>query len=415
MRKKRTRRGSRQVEEGHELPPASSVTQLKNYHALLYYATWDSRCQALTNALANLASVACPTLFPLPPTGLGGTAESGTVRRAGGDQDGSSHAEDTEAGPAVSGEAPDGENGEKVEEEREGLRDILDSCIPCWLPVTGICVSNSLVIAAGRRALQKQARMLSNKKQLRHHERALHLMISEGIFYGHGDLPALQVWRREGGRAERGNENAYSRPFALPSLGLDSSVLGDSSLVPGQNPSQSSDARRDGEAAVRSLPTGTGRDGDPKMNLDRPAAGPRDQADCRSTWRKVFEVRGFGPIPLMQLAGGDASAWKEEEKLILTRALLHKSVDSDGSARPREEGILSAGHGGFLSGTGSAQPEEDDLRVWLSQLSSIYQYHAMRTLLQRLRRAEDEFPEFQEFNLRNYNPRLAKLRGLLKD
>ncbi|KEP59908.1 UNVERIFIED_CONTAM: hypothetical protein HHA_453460 [Hammondia hammondi] len=414
-RKNRALPGSGQA-EGYDLPPASSVTQLKNYHALLYYATWDSRCQALTNALANLASIACPTLFPLSPPGLDTTSESGNGGGAGAGEAGSNRSEAAQAGTAVSGGDGHGDNGEKTEDRKEGLRDILDSCIPCWLPITGICVSNSLVIAVGRRALQKQTRMLSNKKQLRHHERALHLMISEGIFYGSGHLPALQIWRREqGAPKEPENGNASSRQAACASLALHSSLLASNALMAGKEHDQSSDARTDTELSLGSLSPGTVCNGDPKVDLRHLGAGLREKADCSSvSWRKVFELRGFGPIPLMQLAGGDAAPWKEEEKLILTRALLHKSVESNGSTRTPEEGILSAGTGGFLCDSRSSGPEED-LRVWLSQLSSIYQYHAMRTLMQRLRRAEDEFPEFQEFNLRNYSPRLAKLKGLLKD
>ncbi|PFH33163.1 hypothetical protein BESB_083620 [Besnoitia besnoiti] len=341
-------------------PPAAAVSALSNYHAILYYATWDSRCQALTQALADLASLACPDPTSSTPAGPAATRDGAREDASAGGKEGTSATPG--AGPQEAGQSA------AAEDTREGLQDILAACIPCWLPMTGVPVSNSLVIAVGRRPLQKQTRMLANKKQLRHHERALHLMISEGIFYGSGHLPALQIWRRSAAEDSAGGR--------MQNVG--------------------------------------GNAGDPLRRGDSLAARLIPTTISSSRWEKVLEVRGFGPIPLMELAGGDASPWKEEESLLMTRALLKKSREG-GTNHPGHEGILSAGSGGFLGGARVAAAAESDLRVWLSQLSSIYQYHAMRTLLKRLRYAEDEFPEFQEFNLRKFSPRLAKLKGLLKD
>ncbi|KAL8431791.1 hypothetical protein Efla_005013 [Eimeria flavescens] len=61
-------------------------------------------------------------------------------------------------------------------------------------PLAGVRVTNSLVIARGRRALLKQRRMACNLKQLRHNERALSFMLNQQPPLQLHKLPALQLY-----------------------------------------------------------------------------------------------------------------------------------------------------------------------------------------------------------------------------
>lgn len=70
-------------------------------------------------------------------------------------------------------------------------------------PILGVKVTNSLVIARGRRALAKQRRMACNMKQLRHNERALRFMLQQQTPMQLRDLPALQLYSPQQQHQER--------------------------------------------------------------------------------------------------------------------------------------------------------------------------------------------------------------------
>lgn len=384
-----------------------SVANLRNYRALLFYTSWDSRSQALLKTLTDLANINTP---------LQQQCQRGNRHRCGGGERSLFHKgspPSSEEGGGLTGDNAEETSGteptedsgtrmtvlsgvshsihteaEELNGKAEGLESILKSCVPCWLPVTGVRVYNSLVVAAGRRALQKQTRMLTNLRQLRHHERALNLMVREGICYGAGLLPALQIWRKDSG------SQCVTEVPASADSGIASGL--ESPNVPGG---------RSLNGVIESRPSSSG--------------WPGPKAGTKQRWEKVLDVRGVGPVPLVELAGYDAAAWREEEDLLLRRALLQKPREPGEAARQTDhtecKGILSRGSGGFASRFLEQETVQDDLRTWLFQVSTLYQYHAMRILLKRLRYAEDEFPEFEEFNIRKFNPRIAKLRGLLKD
>ncbi|PHJ20786.1 hypothetical protein CSUI_005380 [Cystoisospora suis] len=379
----------------------SSVANLRNYRALLFYTSWDSRSQALVKTLADLARISSPLqdcergnrkLTGERATGalikdqIDGRPDTGAK-----DTDGAKADEDLRTRSEMAGSIPGRKEmgAGEVGGEAQGLEDILSSCVPSWLPITGVRVYNSLVVASGRRALQKQTRMLTNLRQLRHHERALNLMVREGVSYGAGLLPALQIWRKDSG-SHCGTEDSLlsARPAFV--FNLESLNVSDKSALDGKYESRA--------GAMRN------------SNL---------KTDITTRWQKVLDVRGVGPVRLAELAGYDATAWREEEALLLQRALLKRRTgpgEANKETGCKESGdILSRGIGGFASGLPYQAAVREDLRTWLFQISTLYQYHALQILLKRLRYAEDEFPEFEEFNIRKFNPRIAKLKGLLKD
>lgn len=68
-------------------------------------------------------------------------------------------------------------------------------------------MTNSLIIARGKRAVQKQVRMARNQKQLRHHEFALRLMLQEKVPIHLEHLPVLLIYYQ---RISRGLTEALS-------------------------------------------------------------------------------------------------------------------------------------------------------------------------------------------------------------
>ncbi|CDJ59874.1 hypothetical protein, conserved [Eimeria maxima] len=75
-------------------------------------------------------------------------------------------------------------------------------------PILGVRITNSLVVARGRRALLKQRRMACNMKQLRHNERALRFMLQQQPPLQLRGLPAFQLYaqqQHEDPKLQRGN------------------------------------------------------------------------------------------------------------------------------------------------------------------------------------------------------------------
>ncbi|OEH80197.1 hypothetical protein cyc_07614 [Cyclospora cayetanensis] len=102
-------------------------------------------------------------------------------------------------------------------------------------PITGVRVTNSLVIARGRRALLKQRRMACNMKQLRHNERALRFMLQQQPPLQLQGVPALQLytWQRQCQQEENEAQKFPSQlleirsaaPAVLQHLGRDTGAL----------------------------------------------------------------------------------------------------------------------------------------------------------------------------------------------
>ncbi|KAL8274334.1 hypothetical protein Esti_001736 [Eimeria stiedai] len=147
---------------------------------LLCCTSWDPRSKALVAALGMLhreAFKGAPVVGGVPPA-------------AGGEGEGPSH-------------------------------------LPLY-PVLGVRVTNSLVIARGRRALFKQRRMACNMKQLRHNERALNFMLQQQPPLQLHKLPALQLYAQQQQQVSLPLQLVEIRavsPRALQRLGADESAL----------------------------------------------------------------------------------------------------------------------------------------------------------------------------------------------